>query len=290
MLDELDTASRVKLLGSAMLSLGLLAVASALVYFSYTLSLVNQSVPAILAQAEITLDKVDPVLAQVEATRRNIAAVHQQIPPVLEEVKAVRQQIPPVLKEVAALRQALPPMIDTTAKSIHEASVTVDKLEPHIPQVLEEVRETREAMPELMTRAETLVANAGKAGREASSGAVVGFFGGIISAPFRIIGGIGKGFANAIGLTAESGFTEQDIKLAEDATNKAIRKAAIGNAVEWENTDSNNRGTVTLLEQHVVGEQACFLIRYQAYAASGETHDSETEVCQDAEGNWVQPD
>lgn len=295
MLRNLDSASQAKLLGSIVLSVSLLAVAAALAYFAYTLTLVNKTVPAILAQVEQTLSKVDPVLAQIEATRQTvppildeIAALRKQIPPVLDEVTAVRRQIPPVLEEVAATRKALPPLVNSTAKSLHEASTTVNKLEPHIPAVLDEVRQTREALPGLMMRAENLLAGAKKAGQEASKGAVLGFFGGIITAPFKIIGGIGKGFSNAIGLTEERGFTEQDIKLAEEATNSAIRIGKIGAATSWENPENNNRGTVTLLEQRMQGEQACYVIHYQAISTSGKTHETDAEICQDKDGNWTQ--
>jgi surface antigen len=256
-----------------------LALAASLGYFAYTLSVLQQHLPAILQQVDDTTKQIDPVLKEIAATR-------EVIPPILEEVAAVRKQIPPLLAEVEATRKALPPMLETAAQSIHEVNDTVKTLEPQIPLMLAEVKQTRESLPGLMTRAETLIDKAGSAGREASSGAVVGFFGGIISAPFKIIGGIGKGFANAIGLTAESGFTEEDVKLAEKATNDALKSGKANEKIKWNNPESKNFGTVTIKEKRMYGDEACYLVRFHAESTKGKSVDNDEEICQDSDGNW----
>ncbi len=292
---QLNPAERAKLLGTLLLSISLGSVAAALGYFAFTLNRAQEQLPAILAQVEQTTNRIDPILQEIAATRaaippilNEVAAVRRQIPSVLDEVAAVRKQIPPLLAEVAHTRKVLPPLFENTAKSIHDVNTTVQTLEPYIPQILAEVKLTREAMPGLLTRAENLVAGASKVGQEASKGAVLGFFGGIISAPFKIIGGIGKEFSESIGLSKEKGFTDKDIKLAEQATNDALRTGNIGTEVKWENPDNNNHGTVTLLEQRSYDEQRCYLLRYAANSADGEVDDRNVELCQDKDGNWTQ--
>lgn len=278
---QLNPAERAKFLGTAMMSVSLLAMAAAVGYFSYTIYVTQRNVPAILAQVEATTNAVSPALEQVEPTRK-------MIPQILEEIAALRVQIPPVLEEVAATREMLPPLLDSTAKTVHEATTSINKLEPHISPTLTEVRKTRQALPGLMDRAEKLVESAGKAGQEASKGAVFGIVGGVLTAPFKIIGGVGKGLAGAIGIDKKEGFTEQDEKLANEATDSVIRTGKDGSEISWENPDSKNRGTVRLLSQKIRDEQSCFLLRQQVILASGKTHKADVEFCQNKDGGWTQ--
>lgn len=278
---QLNPAERAKFLGTAMMSVSLLAMAAAIAYFSYTLFLTQQNIPAILALTEQTTKTVSPALEQVEPIRK-------MIPQILEEVAALRKQVPPLLEEVAATREALPAMLDTTSKTVHEATTSINKLEPHISPTLTEVRKTRQALPGLMDRAEEIVASAGKAGQEASKGAVFGIVGGVLAAPFKLIGGVGKGLAHAIGIDKKEGFTEQDEKLASKATDSVIRSGEEGKEVSWENPESKNRGTVRLLSQKQRDEQSCYLLRQEVVLASGKKHKADVEFCQNPDGSWTQ--
>jgi surface antigen len=295
MWQKLNPAEQAKLLGTAMMSASLVVMASAIGYFAHAVYVVQQRVPELLTQVEQTTEKIDPVLRQVDAIQaqippilKEVEATRALIPPILAEVAAVRREVSPILAEVAATRTALPPLLDTTAKSVHEASTAVRALEPHIPVVVAEVRQTREALPGLLDRAERLVASASTAGHEASKGAVSGFLGGIVTAPFKLIGGAGRDLTSAMGLEGDAGLTAKDDELASAATDAVIRAGEIGGERSWENPDSKNRGTVRLLSQETRTEQACFRLRQTVTLASGKTHHAEVEFCRQKDGTWAQ--
>lgn len=307
----LTASERAKFAGTLLLSGSLVAMAAAIGYFGYVISEVQQQVPVLLQQTGDVSAKIDPVLQQLAETRDlippildEVAAVRLAIPPivaelaelrraippvvtaVVDEVAAVREQLPPVLAEVAATRKALPPMLATAAKSVHEASSTVLAVEPHIAPALDEIRQTRESLPELMGRAETLVASAKDAGQEATEGAVKGVFTSIIKAPFNVIGGVGHGLANQLGLEGERGFTDQDASLASEATDQVIRAGKVGGEASWSNPDNNNRGVVKLLGQGQRGDQHCYQLRQTVIFAYGRNHQAQLEFCQNSDGSW----
>lgn len=295
MWQKLQPAEQAKLLGTAMLSASLLAIALAIGYFAHAVYVVQQGVPELLTQVEQTTEKIDPVLRRVDAIRdlvppilKQVEATRELVPPILAEIAAVRGQVSPILEEVAATRTALPPMLDSTGKIVRDVNSTVRIVDPRIPAVLEEVRKTRESLPGLLDRAEKLVARAETAGRKASEGATVGIFTGIIMAPFKLIGGAGRGIASAMGIEGDSGLTEEDDKRASAAIDALIRSGEIGREGSWDNPDSKNRGTVRLLSQQTRDGQPCFRLGQTVTLASGMTYKAEVEYCQQSDGSWMQ--
>lgn len=302
MLQKLSPAEQARFLGTVLTSVGLVALAAAIGYFAHAIYVVQQRVPELLTQIGETSEKIDPVLRQVDAIRaqiplilKEVKATRALIPPILAESAAVRGKVAPILAEVAATRKALPPLVDTTAKlvheastTVHEASTTIREVEPLITEVVAEVRQTREALPGLLDRGERLVANASAAGREAGKGAVSGAIGGVLSAPFTLIGGAGKSLAGTMGLGSDAGLTAEDDERASAATDAVMRAGEIGGERSWENPDSKNHGTVRLLGERQRGEQLCFRVRQTVNLASGKNYSAKVEFCRQQDGTWAQ--
>jgi surface antigen len=312
---QLTPGERAKFLGTTFIGFGLLALAVGLIYLTYTLVGLLQTVPAILAQVEQTSAMIDPIVQEVDKVQAQIPPILKEVrltrelvppilkevrltrdlvPPILKEVGAVREQLPAVLaevaavrKEVAAVRAALPPLVETAAKSIQQASDSVQLIDQQIPPILSEVRQTREALPGLLDRADQLVANAGNVGRKASQGAVTGVLGGIIIAPFRLLGEAGQGLASAMKLDPSTGFTPEDDRLATEATDAVIKTGQIGAQRNWQNPASKNSGTVTLLDQKMRDGEPCFKVKQFVALSSGKTHSAELLFCQHPDGTWA---
>jgi surface antigen len=301
MWQKLTASERAKLLGTTIIGAGLLALAAGLIYFTYTLVGVLQTVPAILAQVDKTTAQIDPVVQEVDKVQAHIPAILKEVrltrelvPPILKELGAVREQLPAVLdevaavrKEVAAVRVAVPPLVETAAKTVQTASDSVRLIDQQIPPILSEVRQTREALPGLLDRADQLVANASNVAREATKGAVTGVLGGIITAPFRLIGEAGKGMASAMKLDPSTGFTPEDERLATEATGAVIKTGQIGAQRSWKNPTSKNSGTVTLQDQQMRDQEPCFTVKQKVALSSGKVHRVQMTICQHPDGTWA---
>ena len=294
MWQKLTAGERAKLIGTTLTGAGLIALALGFAYFAYTLSSVLQTVPAILAQIEQTsttitpaLRELDKIQAQIPPILKEVRLTRELVPPILDEVGALRRQIPAILAEVAAVREALPPLVQTSAKTVQQASDSVRIIDRQIPPILSEVKKTREALPVLLDRAERLVDNASTAGRKAASGAVAGVFTGILTTPFRLAGEAGRGLAGVMKLDPSSGFTEEDERLATEATDAAIKLGQIGAPRNWQNPTSKNSGTVILLDQTMRDQEPCFTVDQKVALKSGKTHTVRLTFCQHPDGTWA---
>lgn len=275
----LTPSDQARFLALALLSAALFALALALTYFAYQIGALRRQIPELLAAVEQTSLKVEPMV-------REAGAIRDTISPILKEVKAVRELVPGVMAEVQAVRQALPPLIDTGAKAINNASDAVRVIEPRIPAVLSEMRKTREALPGILDRAEQVVARAGAVGQKAGEGAVKGVIGGIVSAPFQLIGGVGKGLTGLIGLENRREFTAADEKLAGDATDAAIKNGQVGAQSTWQNPESKNRGSVTLTEKWARDGRPCVTLRHRIEFRTEPVHEKDIHLCQRPDKSW----
>ncbi|MDH5649457.1 MAG: hypothetical protein OEY67_07345, partial [Gammaproteobacteria bacterium] len=159
-------------------------------------------------------------------------------------------------------------------------------IEPHIPAVLSEVKKTRESLPGILDRADQVVAHAESVGQAASKGAVKGFLGGIVTAPFKLISEAGKGLTDAIGLTTQSGFTKEDDKLNQNATDSLLKSGAPGTQQQWSNPDSGNSGAIHWISQSLRDNKPCVTLHYDIRLRDGKTHEARVELCQQSDGSW----
>lgn len=271
---QLTASEKAKLLGQSAMGAGMTVLALALVYSVFQASVMWQLMPEVLVQLEKTSEKVQPTLHEIEAIR-------SLIPSILKEVKATRELVPPVLAEVKAVREMLPPLVSTGVTAIKEASGAVHAIEPHIAPVLAEVKKTREALPVIIDQTDKVVGRA-------SEVAVQGVFGGIITAPFKLIGDAGKGIFVAMGLSDQSGFTAEDERLAGMATQNVIKAGKAGSKQTWRNSESKNSGSVALAEETTRDGKHCFALHHHVEFVGKNTHESDIDMCQQSDGSWVE--
>lgn len=287
-----------RLVASYLFSLSLFALAGSIVYFTYQIALVSKQVPDILVSIDNTSEKVDPIIDEVAkivelvpSILKEVEETRKLIPPILEQVEQTRKQIPVVLKESAAIRGELPAILTSTDKAsaaVADVAKQVEATRPLIPEVLKEVETTREAIPPMMDRADTLIEKARVAGKEASEGAVTGLFSGIVMAPFALVGDAGKSI---------TGLSEEEAKLLDDKDFELVKNASLyllnngvnGEERKWNNTNSNNHGTVIVMDIYQEGEYAdidCRTLKIQLYTKGKMIKEVPRSFCKDDDGKW----
>ncbi len=301
-----------RLVASYLVSLSLFALAGSIVYFTYQIAIVSKQIPDILLSIDNTTEKVEPVIAdvgqiidlvpdilkEVEEIRKIIPPILEEveqtrkmIPPILSEVEQTRKQIPAVLKESEAIRGELPAILASTDKAsaaVADVAKQVEATRPLIPEVLKEVETTREAIPPMMDRADTLIEKARVAGKEASEGAVTGLFTGIVMAPFALVGDAGKSIT---GLSEEEAkqLDDKDFELVKNASLYLLNNGVKGEERKWKNTDSNNHGTVIVMDIYQEGEYAdvdCRTLKIQLYTKDKMIKEVPRSFCKNDDGKW----
>ena len=301
-----------KQLASYLLSLSLFALAGSIVYFTYEMASVSKQIPDILVRIDNTTEKIEPIieevseivdlvppiLKEVEATRKLIPPIlkeveqtRKMIPPILDEVAQTRAQIPAVLKESEAIRGDLPAVLasaDKASAAVSDVAKQVEATRPLIPEVIKEIETTRESIPGMMNRADVLIEKARVAGKEASQGAVTGFFKGIILAPFALVGDAGR---SIVGLSENEAkqFNETDYNLIEQVVLELLNKGKKGEQRQWENPDNRTRGVITLAdiyEKDDFSELECRTLALKLFKDDEEMQDMNRSFCKDDEGKW----
>jgi len=301
-----------KQLASYLLSLSLFALAGAIVYFTYEMASVSKQIPDILVRIDNTTEKIEPIiekvseivdlvppiLKEVEATRKLIPPILKEveqtrklIPPILDEVAQTRQQIPAVLKESEAIRGELPAVLasaDKASAAVTDVAKQVEKTRPLIPKVIKEIETTRESIPGMMAQADVLIEKARVVGKEASQGAVTGFFKGIILAPFALVGDAGK---SIIGLseTEAKQLNETDFNLVEKAVLELLNNGSTGEKRQWANPGNDTHGVVTLVdiyEKDDFSEDECRKLDLELFKNGKEMQNTSRSFCKDDEGKW----
>lgn len=277
------------------LALGLFALAGAIVYFSVIVAAYREEIPKILQMVDSTAEDVGPILDEVAAVRKQIPAVldevaevRRQIPAILAEVEQTRKQIPPVLEEVAATRRALPQVasiVDNSATMVDQAVAESAAIRQLTPQVLDEVKATREAIPPTLERVDVLMGKASELGREASSGAVTGFFKGIITAPFVIVGNVGQSVFGMSRAEAEE-MPEEDMVTLTNISDEVLSMTSVGASRSWENKATQFSGKVTLVAIDEGASKDCRRIRVQVSKKGREKFDRYLSVCRNDDGLW----
>ncbi len=301
-----------KQFATVLLALSLFSLAAAIVYFTYEIANVSKQIPDILVRIDKTSEKIEPIidevseiidlvptiLKEVEATRKLIPPILKEIeqtrkmvPPILDEVAQTRQHIPAILKESEAIRGDLPAMLasaDKASVAVSEVATQVEKTRPLIPEVLKEIETTRESIPGMMAQADVLIEKARVAGKEASQGAVTGFFKGIILAPFALVGDAGK---SIIGLSESEAkqLNEEDFNLIEQVVLELLNNGSKGEKRQWANPSNNTHGVVTLLdiyEKDDFSDDECRKLDLELFKNGKEMQNTSRSFCKDDEGKW----
>ena len=287
------------------------SLAAALVYFTAGLVQVSREIPEILQTVEDVNHQISPVVDEVAEIRalippilEEVKATRKMIPPVLAEVRASREwaepviseysrtneQIPHILQEVRATREALPPVlktVDGAADAVRDISAEIKATRPLVPEILAEVEKTREAIPPMLDRADILVANARKAGKEASRGAVSGVFSGILMAPFVFVGDVGKRLVGA-GSSDEDRLSDEDYAMVEAATSEILNIGKPGDKKTWVNQNTGSSGYVKLLDisEEDGLDNECREMEIMVQVQDKVLQKKTVELCLNDEGKW----
>jgi len=291
------------------LAISQFSLAAALIYFTIEISRIVIQIPDILSSVEKTSEKINPVvneigkvreqipfiLKEIEEVRKQIPSVldevkevRQQLPAILVEVKEVREQIPAVLVEVKEIRQQVPLLLTEVKLYRQQIPLILDEVKSVrilVPDILTEVASTREAIPPMLAQGERMISEARSAGRQASEGAVTGVFTGIIKAPFKLVGGLGRSMFGSSSREVV-GFTESDENLAGNTAVTILDHGKLGEKLSWANPESGNDGTVTFVEVKMIDGKECRVLMNIVRITGDEKIKNNVTACLNENSEW----
>ena len=266
---------------------------------------VRQQIPAIVAEVGEVRKLIPAIVAEVGEVRQQIPAlvaevaeVRRQIPLILKRVDAINQQIEPILLRVDETQRQIPLILMTADDAILALNDTRKEVLPYLPEALEEIRLTRTSIDPMLDRVDTLVddafnradqtiASARVAGKEASEGAVSGFFSGLVKLPFRFIGSLASPLVNSIDADVAAQMNDKDFKLLAEAASQAHASSTIGKDWTWENPSSGHSGSITVIRKFNLQGLNCIEARNQISLKGKPSLVDEAEFCLDADDKWI---
>ena len=291
-----------KTVATYLLSFGLMSLAGALIYFTFTFSKFAASLPSLISEIQVTQDKLDPMITEIggiiDPIMKVVSDIKILIPSVVAEVELIRQEIPSVLIEVGEIRKQLPSIMEEVGlyrEQIPAILVQVEEIQKQIPSILEELKNIRETMvpdilveveavrvaiPGYLDQAEGIAGGIEGAAAKAGEGAVQGFFTGIIKAPISIVSGLGGEVFSSPKLD------EKDEALIRKAGKDLLRDGKSGDEIEWENPDSGVRGIVSIVSIDKSNDQHCVELNWKAYKGRKKVVDDTKILCQQKKGKW----
>lgn len=288
-----------QLFATYVLSLAMFALAVALIYFSYQVSHVSTQIPDILSSVDHTSENIGPIVSEIGEIRELIPDILHEVEetrklvaPILKEVEQTRQQIPPILKQVEAVRKEMPAVLisaDKASNAVVLMSKEVKATRPLVPQVLKEVETTRESIPPMLDRADAMIDKARVAGQEASTGAVTGFFKGLITTPFTLVGDAGR---QITGMSEEEmrDYTEKDFELIEAAALLLLNNGTKGDIKKIKNPDSGLSGSIKLVSMETIEEDftvlGCRTLQIETYKNDERIKTVNRTFCKEEGGGW----
>ena len=261
---------KLKFLAMTFLSFSLVCLALSIAYVAYEIGKTSTQLPHLLDQVGKTGEKLSPIMNE-------IFEIRQTIPPILDQVEATRNEIPAILSSVDKVSEA----VNTISEEVGEVRVL-------IPDILAELRKTREAIPGMLEQADQLAGKAQQVAKETGKGAASGAVKGIVVSPFSIVGDVSKSVASHLGLKDAKGFTDEDFELIRANVLAILESKDIGSALKWENPESRNKGTVTLIRQLERDGRICKEIRVKIWVKRKKKHDVLLEMCPQDDGTWIE--
>lgn len=289
------------------IGIGLLALAGAIIYFSYVILYTVKTLPENLAYLKgVSADLVE-VAAQVQEVNEQVPVVVERIdqvqvliPQVLQEVEAVRLAVPPILQEISATRGAIPPLMNQIDRQLPEVLSEVSAVRTEVSAWREEVpglkvegkayRNTvamaiaesehlRTDLPVMLTRVETIVDDVQDAGQKASEGAVTGVITGVFKAPFSLIN-------HATGRLL-SGFEAEtsDLKMLREVVNQAA-SGEIGQSYPWHNKKTSRHGEIIVIEDAQRAGRSCRKMQLTAFEKKKKLSAKDFWLCRNQSGDW----
>jgi surface antigen len=304
-----------RIIGTISLSFSIFCLALAVGYFGYELNGWRKQLPEILTAVSDTSGQISPVLENVKEIEglvpqviQEVAEVRKTVDNVLSEAEKTRKAVPKILADVEKVSgqidstvKRLPDIIDPILKETEKTRILIPdvleqvratnnevaKVRELVPPILEEVRITREELPLLMDRADQLVAGADEAGRKAGKGAMTGMIGGILSMPFDVVGGIGKGFTSLFGAEVGEAMNEEDLKLFREKIIGLAENGKEGDIATWKNPKTSVAGKLTLVEKYREKNQECRKVKVEMSIKGGTPQTKTLAGCKQPDGSWL---
>lgn len=282
-------------LASYILSLSLLILAGAIVYFAYQISLVNVRIPEIIKTIDSTVEKMRPMVKELEKIR-------VQIPVIIDEVKEVRKLVPPILEEAASARMAIPPImeeseriraslpevlqsLDQSSQALTYATKELQAYRPLVPELLKQVEKTRDSIDPTLDRLDQMIVKVEHSGELAGKGAGQGLIKGILTSPFRIIGGIGTTLFDLTGAEKKS-FSMEESEELRRLGSELLAVGQVGSRKIWQSKTSNARGEFTIDRIYIQDDRICKSLLVNAWKNETLAVDRTFNLCQKMQGFW----
>ncbi|VAX12559.1 hypothetical protein MNBD_GAMMA24-1000 [hydrothermal vent metagenome] len=211
----------------------------------------------------------------------NLNMCANRSPPILAEVNKTRAQLPLVLNEVAAVRKQLPSVLT----SVDSISAEMKAYHPIASDALIQLGEVRKEVPATLDRVDGLISKAGSAASEASSGVLTGAIGGLLTAPFKIVGD----FANSILRMSKDeahNYTEEDLLLVKKHGQNLLANGKLNSSHKWKNSDTGKIFKVSLNRIYSKDDRPCRDLLLQAWSDSKLIVNKVVGVCMNDEGEW----
>lgn len=286
------------------LSFALICIAVSVSYFSYTLLKVVDKLPAIIASIDKASDEVTPLVTEVKGITvlvpdvlTEVEKIRLQIPGIVEEVREIRTMVPLAISEIEKIRAAIPPIIKEVTSTREEIAKVREQIPPLlaefkayqaiIPDILTEVEQTRAMVPPTLDHVSSLIDRASDAGKNASEGAVSGFFTGVVKMPFGMISNLsGKVFSR-------KDLSKSDIKEIADAALNLVKNGKDGDQSNWINNKKDLKSIIavtdTLPPKKSLASfnfQKCRNVTFSIHKNGTLVGDQKHQACLNTENTW----
>lgn len=276
-------AVAIALLAAALWNLGsnLPALNDNLSSLNQSADTVTQELPAMLAVADRYQPHVTPLLEEIAATRATVDSIVTESQAYREQLPALYQRLDTLDAQLTSLEARLPDILQRVDAGLAESSAW----RPLSSDALAEAAQWREELPVYLDRSEALVASARKAGQEASSGMVTGFFSGALSLPFKALRDISS-LVDPRSLSARH-LTEDDWALLRSAAITLLSRPE-QELAKWQSPTSGHNGTVRIVESKQLDAQECHVLLITNFFSGDrqETLDKQ-RVCKGEDGRWA---
>ncbi len=278
-----------------LLAISILALAASISYFTYELSLFIRQIPDILENVRVTSEKIEPALNDISEIRDlikpiivEVNGIRVQIPAILKEVKEVREAIPPILKESTAIRKQIPDALSSADKmstSVVLISTQLKAYQPIANETLIQVEGTRKEIPLILDRTNAMIDRARSAAKEVSSGAITGAMGGLLTAPFRLVGSFGS---SVLDLTKSelNNYSSEELEEMKTMTQQLLQDGVPGDVREWSDPESHRRLSIKLVKEINKSSRLCRELLIKSWINSKADLEKTVTVCKNESGDW----
>ncbi len=298
---------------SNFLSISIFALAASIGYFTFELSQFIRQIPDILENVRTTSEKIEPTLKEISQVRELVLpiltevkaireltpsilneseAIREQVSAALQETKKVRSNIPAILSETAALREQLPAALSSAnqaSASVVLISAELKAYQPIATEALKQIDGTRKEIPEILNRTDAMIDRARIAAREASSGVVTGALGGLLTAPFRLIGDFGSKVLDLSSSEAKD-YSKEDLETLKEMSIYILQNGVINETKSWNNTKTGRQSKITLQKELIINNQTCREILINSWLNSKLTLNKTITACINEDGEWEDQD